>query len=60
VNPEAAILTGKEENGALVFQTEKVIGADTFGCAPTSVTLTPFGSSGLALEWQEANVRGAI
>jgi hypothetical protein len=58
MDPEAAIFTGKPENGSLQFHVDKTVGADSNGCAPTAFTLTPFGGNQLAAEWREATCRG--
>jgi len=58
MDPEAAIFTGKPENGSLQFHVDKTVGTDSNGCAPTAFTLTPFGGNQLAAEWHEATCRG--
>jgi hypothetical protein len=58
MDPEAAIFTGKPENGSLQFHVDNTVGADSNGCAPTAFTLTPFGGNQLAAEWREATCRG--
>jgi hypothetical protein len=58
MDPEASILTGVMENGSMEFRADKVVGADSNGCAPTSYTLTPFGANQLAAEWHEATCAG--
>jgi hypothetical protein len=58
MNPEAAVISGALENGAIAFHVDKTIGADANGCAATSFTLTPFGKNEFAAEWQEATCKG--
>jgi hypothetical protein len=59
MDPEAAILTGTmRQDGAIQFHVDKAVGSDSNGCAPTSFTLTPFGSNQLAAEWQEKTCGG--
>jgi len=58
MDPEAAILTGAMENGSIQFHTDKAVGTDSNGCAPTSFSLTPFGSNQLAAEWREDACQG--
>ena len=57
-NPEAAIFTGALQDGALQFKLDKVMATDSEGCAPTSLTITPFGAGQLASEWQEGTCAG--
>ena len=57
-NPEAAIFTGALQDGALQFKLDKVMATDSEGCAPTSLTITPFGAGQLASEWQEGTCPG--
>jgi hypothetical protein len=57
-NPEAASFTGALKDGALQFTLDKVLATDSEGCAPTSLTTTPFGSGQLASEWQEGTCAG--
>lgn len=53
LDPVAVILSGTGENGIIKLNTDKVIGTDTSGCAPTSITLTPYGATELAAQWEE-------
>jgi hypothetical protein len=57
-NPESAILSGTVDNGSIRFTVDKTIGTSSHGCAASSFTLTPFGNSQLAAEWQEATCQG--
>lgn len=57
-NPEAAIFAGTFKDGAMEFTLDKVMATDSEGCAPTSLTITPFGSGQLASEWQEGTCAG--
>jgi hypothetical protein len=56
--PATAILSGAAEKGSFQFHVDKVVGPDASGCAPSAFTLTPFGSSQLAAEWQETTCGG--
>jgi len=58
LDPDSAILTGKLQDGAIHFTSEKNIGTDINGCAVTSFTLTPFGADRLAAEWQAGDCKG--
>jgi hypothetical protein len=58
LTPEAAIFTGTFKDGAMQFTRDKVLAADSEGCAPTSLTITPFGTGQLASEWEEGNCPG--
>jgi hypothetical protein len=58
MNPEAAVISGAMEKGAIAFHIDKTIGADSNGCSATSFTLTPFGKNEFAAEWQEATCHG--
>ena len=53
VNPDSAILSGTLEGSAIHFNVDKAIGADINGCSVTAFTLTQFGGSQLAAEWQK-------
>jgi hypothetical protein len=58
MNPDAAILTGAVEKGSIHFHADKTIGTDINGCAVTELTVTPFGASAVAAEWQEGTCQG--
>jgi hypothetical protein len=58
LNAEAAILSGVAEKGIVKLNVDKVVDSDAHNCPPTAFTLTPFGSSQLASEWQETNCSG--
>jgi hypothetical protein len=58
MNPDAAILTGIVEKGAIQLHTDKTIGTDINGCAVSELTLTPFGASATAAEWKEGTCQG--
>lgn len=58
MNPDAAILTGTVEKGAIQFRADKTIGTDVNGCAVTDITITPFGASAVAAEWREGACQG--
>ena len=58
LGPDAAILTGAVEKGAIHFHADKTIGTDINGCAVTDLTVTPFGASAVAAEWQEGACAG--
>lgn len=51
--PNAAVLTGALENGAIQFHSEKAIGADINGCSVSVFTVMRFGTSRIAAEWQD-------
>ena len=55
-DPETAILSGAAEKGLFQFRVDKVVGGN--GCAPSSFTLTPFGSTQMAAEWKETTCTG--
>jgi hypothetical protein len=57
-NPEAAIFAGTFKDETMQFTLDKVLATDSEGCAPTSLTITPFGSGQLASEWQEGTCPG--
>jgi hypothetical protein len=57
-NPEAAILSGVIEKESIRFTVDKVVGADSNGCAPSSFSLTPFGQDRLAADWEEPGCTG--
>lgn len=58
MDPEAAVLSGTLEKTSVELTTEKTIGTDPEGCAPTGFSLTPFGKGQLAVEWKEATCSG--
>jgi hypothetical protein len=58
MNPDAAILTGTVEKGEIHFKADKTIGTDINNCAVTELTITPFGASAVAAEWQEGSCTG--
>ena len=58
MDPEAAVLSGGIEDGAIHFQVDKVLGADSRGCAATSFTVTPFGTNLIDAAWTEATCQG--
>jgi hypothetical protein len=58
LNPDAAILTGAAEKGAIHFRADKTIGTDINGCTVTELTITPFGTSAVAAEWKEGTCQG--
>jgi len=57
-NPDAAILSGAVEKGSIRLHADKTIGADINGCAVSEFTVTPFGASAVAAEWQEGSCKG--
>jgi hypothetical protein len=57
-NPDSAILSGSVADGAVHFHIDKTIGTDTKDCAVTSFTVTPFGASQLAAEWEKGPCPG--
>ncbi len=54
-NPEAAIFAGTFKDGTMQFALDKVLATDSEGCAPTCLTINPFGAGQLASEWQEGS-----
>jgi hypothetical protein len=58
MDPEAAILTGAVEDGAIRLHTDKTVGADSRGCAVSSLTVTPFGTNFIDAAWQEHSCQG--
>lgn len=58
MDPEAAVLTGTLEKTSVELTSEKTIGTDPEGCAPTGFSLTLFGKGQLAVEWKEATCSG--
>jgi hypothetical protein len=58
MHPDSAILNGTVEKGAMHFHADKTIGTDSNGCAITDLTVTPFGASQVAAEWQEGTCPG--
>jgi hypothetical protein len=57
-NPEAATFTGTTEEGTIKFKVAALIGADSHGCAPTTLTIIPFGGGQVVGEWKEATCDG--
>lgn len=55
--PTSEILSGTVVNGELRFHVDKNIGTPFNGCAITGLTLTPFGTSQIAAEWQRGSCR---
>jgi len=55
MSPLSAVLTGTGKDGSIVFSVDKVIGRTANGCALTSLSVTPFGTDQIAVEWQEGN-----
>jgi len=55
MSPLSAVLTGTAKDGSIVFSVDKVIGRTANGCALTSLSVTPFGTDQIAVEWQEGN-----
>ena len=56
LNPTSASFSGTEEGGAIVLHATDNIGVgEAFqGCDMASMTLKPFGNSGLTARWQES------
>lgn len=57
-SPQPAIMNGKFEDGALHFTLQQAIGADSHGCSISDLTMTPFGTVGVAAKWLENNCPG--
>jgi hypothetical protein len=58
VNTASAILSGAPENNSLHLIAEKTIGKDSNGCAVTALTVMPFGTNQIAVDWQRAECSG--
>jgi hypothetical protein len=58
MDPESAVLAGSVQNGSLLLKVDKNIGADSHGCALTSLTVTPFGTNQIAAQWEETGCAG--
>lgn len=58
MRPVSAVATGSVVNGALEFQVGRNIGAAPDGCKPTAFTVSPFGASQIAAEWEEGSCQG--
>jgi len=57
-DPEAAVLEGTLQGGAINFEPTQVIGTDTGGCAPSSMIVTGFGAFQIASTWEEPKCSG--
>jgi hypothetical protein len=57
-DPEAAVLAGTVEGGAIQFRVDKTIGADSRGCAVSSFVVTPFGTNLIDAAWEETQCSG--
>jgi hypothetical protein len=57
-DPESAVLEGIAENDAIHFKAVKTIGADSAGCAISTMTVTVFGANRIAVEWEEPTCSG--
>lgn len=55
MTPMAAILSGRMQDGAIAFHVDKAIGTPVDGCPFSSITVTPFGTQQIAVEWQRGN-----
>lgn len=55
MTPMAAILSGRLENGAIAFHVDKAIGTPVDGCPFSALTVTPFGTQQIAVEWQRGS-----
>lgn len=53
LNPDAAILDGKPDKGALRFQAARLIGNDINGCSVSEFRVTRFGARQIAAEWTD-------
>lgn len=53
-NPFTAILKGESDGkGSIAFQVDKITTPDPMGCRWTSAVVTPFGSKGVTLGWND-------
>jgi hypothetical protein len=50
LNPVSAILTGSAVEGSIAFHVDKTIGVPPDGCAPTTLTISPFGDYQIAAQ----------
>jgi hypothetical protein len=57
-DPEAAVLEGTVENGAIHFKPTQIVGKDTGGCAPSSLVVAGFGAFQIAATWEEPTCSG--
>jgi hypothetical protein len=55
MTPMAAILSGRMQDGAIAFHVDKAIGTPVDGCPFSALTVTPFGTQQIAVEWQRGN-----
>jgi len=58
IDPEAATFTGTTDAAGLTFKVATLIGADSHGCAPTTLTVIPFGAGQVVGKWTEARCPG--
>ena len=52
MTPMAAILSGQMKDGSIAFHVDKAIGTPVDGCPFSALTVTPFGTQQIAVEWQ--------
>jgi len=57
-NPEAATLTGEGKEGTIEFKLATLIGTDSHGCAPSTLTVIPFGAGQIVGKWTETACPG--
>jgi hypothetical protein len=57
--PASAILAGSVSNGALEMKSTKTIETLADGCPVTAISVRPFGSGQVAMDWQEGSCPGA-
>jgi hypothetical protein len=55
LTPMAAILSARVQDGPIAFHVDKAIGTPVDGCPFSALTVTPFGSQQIAVEWQRGN-----
>jgi hypothetical protein len=53
MRPVSAVLSGSPENGELMFTVDRVIGSAADGCKLSNFTVTPFGATQIAAQWEE-------
>ena len=58
MRPVSAVASGSVVKGALEFQVDRNIGASPDGCKPTAFTVSPFGASQIAAQWEEGSCQG--
>jgi len=55
--PTSPILTGTADGGAIHFQVDDTVSG---GCAPTEITVKPFGATQIAVQWHDSCRGGSM